>query len=84
MLEEWIASALTVSSAVLLSPNRRWPFLVGAFGCVLWIHYGNQQHKPAWVVVNIAFLAIYLVNYAKWNDEVPTCPICKKRVGPKF
>ena len=54
----WLATLLTLTSVILLAYNRKFGWIVGGVGSVVWITYASITNQPALLVVNTVFIGV--------------------------
>jgi len=64
---DWLASALTLLSVLLLTRHRRFGWVVGMVGNCVWIVWGGFQDSLAVCCLNFVFLFVNWYGYLHWK-----------------
>lgn len=74
----WVLPILGVTALYASGSGKRWGWLVGFAGQLLWIVYALASRQYGFLLSAAAFAAIYARNYLHWRGDVttdqPQCP----------
>ncbi|GAA4007373.1 hypothetical protein GCM10022631_19070 [Deinococcus rubellus] len=67
----WVLPILGVTALYASGSGKRWGWLVGFAGQLLWIVYALLSQQYGFLLSAAAFAAIYARNYLHWRGDVP-------------
>ncbi|TSA85870.1 hypothetical protein FNU79_08790 [Deinococcus detaillensis] len=67
----WVLPILGVTALWASGSGKRWGWLVGFVGQLLWVAYALASRQYGFLLSALAFAAIYARNYLHWRGDIP-------------
>lgn len=65
----WLAVAINVTGLLLLGQKMRVGWLFGAAAEFCWLIRASDKQMPDLLVISTVYIAIAVVNFAKWRKQ---------------